>query len=73
MTAIALRPRTTAADRITQGFWDTADVTWRNLRTLLRTPQALIFATIQPVILCCCSGMRSAARSTSPVSTTSIT
>jgi ABC-2 type transport system permease protein len=29
---------------------DTADVAGRNLRTLLRTPQALVFATIQPVI-----------------------
>jgi len=29
---------------------DTADVAWRNLLTLLRTPQALVFATIQPVI-----------------------
>jgi ABC-2 type transport system permease protein/oleandomycin transport system permease protein len=29
---------------------DTIDVTGRNLRTLFRTPQALIFATIQPVI-----------------------
>jgi ABC-2 type transport system permease protein len=29
---------------------DTVDVADRNLRTLLRTPQALIFATIQPVI-----------------------
>jgi ABC-2 type transport system permease protein/oleandomycin transport system permease protein len=29
---------------------DTADVTGRNIRTLFRTPQALIFATIQPVI-----------------------
>ena len=31
-------------------FSDTADVAGRNLRTLLRTPQALIFATIQPMI-----------------------
>jgi ABC-2 type transport system permease protein len=29
---------------------DTVDVAGRNLRTLLRTPQALVFATIQPVI-----------------------
>jgi ABC-2 type transport system permease protein/oleandomycin transport system permease protein len=29
---------------------DTADVAGRNLLTLLRTPQALVFATIQPVI-----------------------
>ncbi|HXC84685.1 MAG TPA: ABC transporter permease [Trebonia sp.] len=31
-------------------FSDTADVAGRNLLTLLRTPQALVFATIQPVI-----------------------
>jgi ABC transporter DrrB family efflux protein len=31
-------------------FSDTADVAWRNLLTQLRTPQALVFATIQPVI-----------------------
>src|SRR5215469_14966736 len=29
---------------------DTAAVAGRNLRTLLRTPQALVFATIQPMI-----------------------
>jgi ABC-2 type transport system permease protein len=29
---------------------DTWDVTGRNLRTLLRTPQTLVFATVQPVI-----------------------
>jgi ABC-2 type transport system permease protein len=50
MTAIALRPQPPAADRLSAAFWDTAEVAWRNLRTLLRTPQALIFATIQPVI-----------------------
>lgn len=31
-------------------FSDTAAVAGRNLRTLLRTPQALVFATIQPMI-----------------------
>src|ERR1700756_2873431 len=31
-------------------FSDPAPVAGRNLRTLLRTPQALVFATIQPVI-----------------------
>jgi len=37
-------------DRVAGAFFDTLDVTWRNLLTLLRTPQALIFATIQPMI-----------------------
>jgi ABC-2 type transport system permease protein/oleandomycin transport system permease protein len=31
-------------------FSDTLDVAWRNLLTLVRTPQALVFAVIQPVI-----------------------
>jgi ABC-2 type transport system permease protein/oleandomycin transport system permease protein len=51
------RPRPAAASRATAAltgvaaaFSDTADVAWRNLRTLFRTPQALVFATIQPVI-----------------------
>ena len=35
---------------MTLAFWDSIDVTGRNLRVLLRTPQALVFATIQPVI-----------------------
>jgi ABC-2 type transport system permease protein/oleandomycin transport system permease protein len=35
---------------VVTAFAYTADVAWRNLRTLLRTPQALVFATIQPVI-----------------------
>jgi len=50
MTAIALRARPPATGRAAAAFWDTADVAWRNLLTLLRTPQALIFATIQPVL-----------------------
>ena len=36
--------------RVTAAVADTADVAGRNLRTLFRTPQALIFATVQPVI-----------------------
>ena len=35
---------------MTSAIWDTIDVTGRNLRSLTRTPQALIFATIQPMI-----------------------
>lgn len=51
MSTIALTPhRPTRTARIGTAFWDTADVTVRNLRTVLRTPQALIFATVQPVI-----------------------
>jgi len=57
MSTIAVTPAPDAASRVTAAFTgaaaalsDTADVAWRNLRTLFRTPQALIFATIQPVI-----------------------
>ena len=38
------------AGRLTAALSDTVDVAGRNLRTLLRSPQALIFATIQPMI-----------------------
>jgi ABC-2 type transport system permease protein len=51
--ALAQRPDKhgrTVTDRVGGALFDTLDVTGRNLRTLLRTPQALIFATIQPMI-----------------------
>jgi ABC-2 type transport system permease protein len=50
MTTIALHPRPSLAGRVAAAFTDTADVAGRNLRTLLRTSQALVFATVQPVI-----------------------
>jgi len=57
MSTIAMAPRQVAAGRIAavssgvaSALSDTADVAWRNLLTQLRTPQALVFATIQPVI-----------------------
>jgi ABC transporter DrrB family efflux protein len=50
MSTITLAPRPSVIGRVTAAFWDTADVAWRNLRALSRTPQALIFATVQPVI-----------------------
>lgn len=43
-------PRQKLPGRLAAALWDTADVAGRNLRTLLRTPQALVFATIQPMI-----------------------
>jgi len=56
MNGIAVAPPQ-AAGRLMAGLTgigaavsDTADVAGRNLLTLLRTPQALVFATIQPVI-----------------------
>jgi len=57
MSTIAIAPRQVAASRVAaassgvaSALSDTADVAWRNLLTQLRTPQALVFATIQPVI-----------------------
>jgi ABC-2 type transport system permease protein len=57
MNSIAIAPREAATGRLAvalsgigAAFSDTADVAGRNLLTLLRTPQALVFATIQPVI-----------------------
>jgi ABC-2 type transport system permease protein len=38
------------ASRVAITISDTADVAVRNLRTLFRTPQSLVFATVQPVI-----------------------
>jgi ABC-2 type transport system permease protein/oleandomycin transport system permease protein len=43
-------PRRKLTGRVTDALSDTMDVAGRNLRTLLRTPQALVFATIQPMI-----------------------
>jgi ABC transporter DrrB family efflux protein len=50
MTTIAVPARPSPAARVLAAFADTADVAGRNLLTLLRTPQALIFALVQPVI-----------------------
>jgi ABC-2 type transport system permease protein len=56
MSTITLAPAQSFAarqpipGRVAAAFSDTIDVAGRNLRTLLRTPQALIFATIQPII-----------------------
>src|ERR1700684_1074839 len=62
MSTIALGPRQDAASRdaasrdaaavtaVGSALADTADVAWRNLLTQLRTPQALVFSVIQPVI-----------------------
>jgi NAD(P)-dependent dehydrogenase (short-subunit alcohol dehydrogenase family) len=55
MSTIAIAPRQVAASRVAaastgvaSALSDTADVAWRNLLAQLRTPQALVFATIQP-------------------------
>src|ERR1700678_2306186 len=53
MTTITLTPplsRISRAGRVTAALPALFDVAGRNLRTLLRTPQALVFATVQPVI-----------------------
>jgi len=48
--AQSLAPRQAIPGRVAAALYDTIDVAGRNLRTLLRTPQALIFATIQPIM-----------------------
>src|SRR6202050_4123179 len=57
MSTIAVAPRQPTASRVAAAasalggaLSDTADVAWRNLLTQLRTPQALVFSVIQPVI-----------------------
>ena len=45
-TAAAVRPR----NRLTQSLADTLAIAWRNLITIVRLPQLLVFSTIQPVI-----------------------
>ena len=57
MSTMTVAPRPAAASRfaaassgVANALSDTASIAWRNLLTLLRTPQALVFATIQPVI-----------------------
>ena len=57
MSTIAIAPRQIAPGRLAaaartaaDALSDTADVAWRNLLTQLRTPQALVFSVIQPVI-----------------------
>jgi ABC-2 type transport system permease protein len=57
MSTIAEAPAQISSSRLAESLreagnalLDTADVAWRNLLTMLRTPQALVFAAIQPVI-----------------------
>ena len=39
-----------SGNRLGWAVADAVTVTWRNLLTLLRTPQLLVFATIQPIL-----------------------
>mgnify|MGYP001462731322 CR=1 FL=1 len=50
MSTIEVPRRPAVLSRIAAASWDTADVAGRNLLTQLRTPQALVFALVQPVI-----------------------
>ena len=67
---------TTTADVRPQPGWaliaiaDTIDVAGRNLRTMLRMPQALVFALVQPVLFVLLFRTRSAAPSMCPASPT---
>jgi len=48
--AVAGRGQRGPATRLADAVFDTVDVADRNLRSLVRTPQALVFATVQPMI-----------------------
>ncbi len=43
-------PRRSVADRVRWEIADGIAMTWRNLLTLARVPQLLVFATIQPIL-----------------------
>jgi ABC transporter DrrB family efflux protein len=49
-TALSIPEEPRGIRRLTGGISDSLGVTWRNLIGLRRTPQLLVFATIQPVI-----------------------
>lgn len=52
MTSITLPRDSRAASpgRLRMAITDSADVTWRNLLSMVRTPQALVFSLVQPVL-----------------------
>ncbi len=53
MTAIAVSPTTIPRPQHSSFSWaiqDALTVTWRNLVSMKRTPQVLVFSTIQPII-----------------------
>jgi ABC-2 type transport system permease protein len=51
MTAIAAPARLSySPGRIRALIYDTWDITWRNCLTMLRTPQTLAFALVQPIL-----------------------
>lgn len=52
MTSITLpsESRITSPGKLRMAVSDSLDVTWRNLLSFARTPQALVFAVIQPVL-----------------------
>jgi ABC-2 type transport system permease protein len=53
MTTTTLAPATVQRPQHTSLYWaiaDTKTIAWRNLVTLRRLPQLLVFATVQPVI-----------------------
>ena len=53
MTATTLAPATVHRPQHSSMYWaiaDTKTIAWRNLVTLRRLPQLLVFATVQPVI-----------------------
>ena len=49
-TATATVPVEVSRGRFGWAVADALSITWRNLLTLARTPQLLVFATIQPIL-----------------------
>src|SRR3979411_246560 len=50
ITAPALTPTVEQRSALSWAVADAITITWRNLKAMLRTPQVLMFSTIQPII-----------------------
>jgi ABC-2 type transport system permease protein/oleandomycin transport system permease protein len=50
VTAPALTPTVEPRSALSWAVADAITITWRNLKAMLRTPQVLMFSTIQPII-----------------------
>jgi ABC-2 type transport system permease protein/oleandomycin transport system permease protein len=50
VTAPALTPTVEQRSALSWAVADAITITWRNLKAMLRTPQVLMFSTIQPII-----------------------
>ena len=50
VTAPALTPTVEQRSALSWAVADAITIAWRNLKAMLRTPQVLMFSTIQPII-----------------------